>query len=486
MPLQSCITGSITAYNSTSENEWSTEHVAHLYQRLGFGATYQELKDGYDMGADALVNMLIDEVSTFNNPYFNWANGYGEDNALANDQRKELQRLWLTQMLEQNFRTKLALFWHNHFVTQFATYRCAPYLYRYYRFLMDNGMGNFREMVREIGTTEAMLVFLNGSSNVKSNPNENYARELFELFTIGQGNGYTETDIEEAARALTGYYVNRYDCDVAVFRPENHDEEPKTIFGVTANFDYNGLIDHLFDVRANEIAQYICTKIYRFFVYDVVNPNIVDAMVQTFIDNDFELEPMFRQLFKSEHFFDVNARGIRIKSPLEAFLIAIRKLNINYNDDDYIDKIGSACRELDQYLFDPPDVSGWKEHRAWITEETLTKRWERVGRLLLNNNDLPYGSLDNMVDVLRDIAQDLENPDDMNAVARAFIDFVLGKSLIGDNDYDGGIIAFQSSVPMNYFTGESTETWTIYYAKLDEQLTNLLDYIIRLPEFQLC
>lgn len=493
MPPQSCINGSLAQYVPTTNQPWNAERVAHLYNRMGFGATFNEQESGLLKSPSALVDSLIDEaIAKINSvasaqflpvwqDYTQQGNDYYDFTEQINLHRQELQTNWIKQMIEQNFRAKLSLFWHNHFVTKFGDYKCSSYLYKYYRLLMDSGLGNFRDFVKNIGKSGAMLMFLNGAENEKSDPNENYARELLELFTLGEGNGYTENDIVEAARALTGWRASFFLCEVPYFDATLHDDGMKTIFGQTDNYDHDSLVDLIFDVRGNEVAHYICRKLYRYFVYDIPDEGIVSQLAQIFVDNDFEFIPVFKALFKSQHFFDDNAINVRIKSPLECFVTMIRKLDMEYNNDVFLEKIFGACRDLGQHLFNPPDVSGWREHRAWITEETMTKRWNALCRYLIEFM-LP-GTADNMVFLLRDV---VGYSNDVNQVVPRFIDYVLGKPLFYAPDYDSAIVAFKLSVPENYFDPNSTGSWTLYYADIDLQLCALVDYIIRLPEFQLC
>jgi len=166
-----------------------------------------------------------------------------------------------------------------------------------------------------MGKTPAMLLYLNGAESTAENPNENYARELFELFTLGEDNGYTQQDIEEAARAFTGWGVEL--SANSVFDFQNWDFGEKTVFGQTGVWNFTDVHNILFEQRGNQIAQHVCNEIYRYFVSEKGNDDVVQEMAQVFLDNNFEIAPMFRQLFSSEHFFDEEIIGTRIKSPWE-------------------------------------------------------------------------------------------------------------------------------------------------------------------------
>jgi uncharacterized protein (DUF1800 family) len=179
---------------------------------------------------------------------------------------------------------KLALFWHNHFVTRNEDYGCPSYLYQYHKLLQQYALGNFKTFVKEIGKTPAMLVFLNGVQNTRFNPNENYARELYELFTLGRDNGYTQQDIVQTAKALTGWnsLENNQYCGRINFFPALHDPAQKTIFGKTNTYNYDTLHDLLFAERAVQISEYICGKLYRYFVSPQVDEVIVSELATIF------------------------------------------------------------------------------------------------------------------------------------------------------------------------------------------------------------
>ena len=220
-------------------------------------------------------------------------------------------------------------------VTELRIYNCAGFLYYYINCLQRNAIGNFRTLISEIGLTNAMLFYLDGAFNNGNNPNENYARELYELFTLGEGNGYTEEDIVETARALSGYTDRGEEgCSPVNYRADRHDNGEKTILGQTGNWDYDDVIEILFTQRSNEIANYICSKLYQFFVHPDIDDEagnartIIEGLAATFTANNFELAPVLRQLFKSEHFFDDDAVGVIIKSPFDLYFNLIKELGL--------------------------------------------------------------------------------------------------------------------------------------------------------------
>jgi uncharacterized protein (DUF1800 family) len=202
----------------------------------------------------------------------------------------------------RGYQAKMALFWHNHFVTELDVFGCNAYLWDYFSLIHEHAFGNFRIFTREMGKSGAMLSYLNGNDSVAGNPNENYARELMELFTMGEGNGYSQQDIVEMSRALTGWRANEYLCTPPYFDPARHDSGPKTIFGQTANFDYTTAHNLIFSARGTQVSHFIAGKLYKHFVANKLDNEVVAGLAQTFRNNNWELMPVIKQLIKSERF----------------------------------------------------------------------------------------------------------------------------------------------------------------------------------------
>jgi len=326
----------------------SQPQVEHLYRRLGFSASVETINSGTGQTAGALVDTLINQALNLTPlPAPVWAtwnnSNYPADDELRNQLRRTQQSEWelayASSILNNNLRDRLSFFWSNHFVTELEVYDCNAFLYEYTNCLQRHAIGNFRTFVSEIGLTSAMLYYLDGVYNNGNNPNENYARELYELFTLGDENGYTEDDIIETAKALTGY-VERGElgCEAVQFRADRHDAGPKTIFGQTGNWGYDDVIDILFTQRPNEIAEFICRKLYEFFVHpdsrdDAGNAQtIISGMAATFTAANFEIAPVLSQLFKSEHFFDEDAIGVIIKSPYDVYFNFLKETGFTHSE----------------------------------------------------------------------------------------------------------------------------------------------------------
>ncbi|MGB1207001.1 MAG: DUF1800 domain-containing protein [Chitinophagales bacterium] len=487
MPIQDCITSGIAAYVPSVAKPWDNRRITHLYRRMGFGATHQQIVDGLAQNPDALIEQIVEDAYNLPlSPTPIWADwtleplyGYTslEDyNTERRNQRYEWIYQFFTDMLNNGFRDKLTFFWHNHFVTETGVYDASVYLYAYHKILQQNALGNFRDFVYDMGKTPAMLIYLDGYSNTRNSPNENYGRELYELFTLGVDNGYTQADIEETSRALTGWQVNRSALSGAYFTAGRFDLEEKTIFGQTGIWNYDDVHDILFQERTDEIATHICTKLYKYFIYETPDENIVAALATTFKNNNFELKPVLKQLFKSEHFFDDAFIGTRIKSPVECFMNLIHQTGIEY-DDGMFNDVRRDCNELSQAVFAPVDVAGWQGYRSWITEDSLTKRWDFVRDTLLDTATV--GTKANWVTLAKNLS---DNSYDPLFITTKIVDFLLPNGFNRPETYEVATRVFKGDIPQNYF---ENGYWSLDWEEAGDQMFNLLKYIIKLPEFQL-
>jgi len=483
MVLQNCAVNSIAPYEPSPQNPWNTKKIAHLYRRLGFGASYDNLQAGLALSPSQLVDQLINGAVTLGTPTPpSWANftadDYNGDFDLIQEHRQELFIRWMNGMIDEGIQSKIAFFWHNHFVTELEVYECNSSMWKYFELLHTYSLGNFRTFVEEMGKTPAMLVYLNGNQNIAAEPNENYARELMELFTMGEGNGYTQNDIVEVSRALTGWRMDMYDCTPSYFDPNFFDSTPKTIFGQSGNWGYDDVHELIFTLKQNEIAHYICGKIYTHFVSPNLNEEIVAQMATTFISSGWEIAPVFRQIFKSEHFFDELLISTQIKDPYSTFIQLLKMSNFQYQtdfDDDVLRELMYRTDDLGQTIFDPIDVAGWPGYRTWINENTLTTRWGYVSELLYNLNDTAKG---NLVGLAIDLTS---NSNDPEVICQAVAEHYIGLSLTPEH-LQVAVLNFKGDIPQNYFEDGS---WNLFWDEVPDQMVNLLSYLTRLPEYQL-
>jgi len=491
--LISCNISPLSTYVPTIDNPWDGQKVRHLHSRLGFGIIPSAMANALSRTPAEYVDELIDNAISlppttapawaFLDPVDYAANGftYGEnENSLL---LEETQYTFIKDLIDNGVRGRLTLFWHNHFVTIAHDYGFAGYAFRYFLALQSNSFGNFRDFVSLMGLDNAMLKFLNGFESTVESPNENYARELYELFTLGEGNGYTEDDIVETSRALTGYndYANGENSSI-IFNVDNFDAEDKTIFNQTGNWNYDDVINLVFDEKTELIARYICEKIYKYFVSpevdDDIRLNIINPLGALFISNNFEIAPVLRTLFKSEHFFDETARTTIIKSPLDFIVQFMVSTGFDFGDYDMNKAmIKGNARLFDQDILNPPTVFGWPGDRDWINSGTITFR---SGFLC---EDVIEWAIEQDPEQLRQFAIDVSgNSTNADDVATAIIETLMTEIPYTLADFETGLAVFKSSVPSNYF---EDDIWTLNFPGVPQQVTELLKYLVFLPDYHL-
>lgn len=483
--MATCNTSSLLPYVPNSEKPWNKTRAQHLYRRLTYGVSPELVSAVLTKSPSQIVDQLVDEaVGLDPTPAPSWAfkgkQAY-DDEGLDFEEENQLNiGEWRRQIVDdqiyKGLQSLLTIFWHNHFVTQLSTYNCAHFIYEYYAVLQKNCIGNFKTFVREIGLTNAMLVFLNGKDNKKNKPNENYARELYELFTLGENNGYTQDDIVETSKALTGYNDGGY-CEFISYNENTFNTSEKTIFNRTGNWNYNDVIDILFEEKADLIASFIITKLYRFFISPVVNEAIVNELAVDFAV-DFELEPVLRKLFKSEHFFDSEAIGVIIKSPYDISLNFLKVMSRSLDDEEK-NQIHWNTSAAGQSFLQPVDVAGWQGDFDWINTSTLTARWSFNDQLTWQMWNEETGEREKFREFAKAVS---ENSSDVYTVARAIIDTFLAKGLNTEADYTVATDVFMANVPENYYTDG---TWNLDFESVPWQVLLLLQHIFRVPEFQL-
>ena len=486
MTNTNCATGTISPYVPSDAKPWNRERALHLYRRMGFGANATEIAAALQKDTITLVDEIIDAAIALppaeEPEWAYWAFSDYTDINQAIEQVRQWTFTWIKDMIKNGFREKVALFWHNHFVTQIEAYNCPSYQYQYHKLLQQHALGDFTTFVKDIGKTPAMLVYLNGVQNTKFEPNENYARELYELFALGRDNGYTQQDISETAKALTGWNGFTEGCAAIGYVSNFHDNSQKTIFGNQEAFDYNGVHTNLFENRAEEIATYICTKIYRHFVNVNVDNSIVAELANTFLDKDtpgqpnkFQLAPVFRRLFKSEHFFDEANINVQIKDPIQFFIGFIKEADLFYNDE-IIEGIEYFSTTLGQQLFNPIDVAGWEGDRDWIKNTTMTGRWQFLDFYIFT---LFQSYPDELVNLAKRLTN---NSNDPYFITQVLVDHFIPSGLQTPEEYDRAATIFKWEVPENYY--ENSE-WNLDWDFVHAQVGLLLQHIGRQPEFQL-
>jgi uncharacterized protein (DUF1800 family) len=300
---------------------------------------------------------------------------------LNNERANELREWWLREMLTtpSPLTEKMTLFWHNHFASSQRKVRFTAFMYRQNVTLRRNALGNFGTMLREIARDPAMLIFLDSVNNRKEQPNENFAREVMELFTLGEGN-YSERDVKEVARAFTGWSLDR-ETGQFMFRRSAHDYTDKTIFGKTGNFEGDQVIDLL--LAKPETAQFITRKLWREFVSPTPDEAEVKRIAAIFKESGYNVAKLMRTMLISDVFYAADNRAALIKSPVEFVVGTLKTFDIEANN---LRPFALTTAVLGQNLFAPPNVKGWPGGENWINTATLLQRKQMLDRLFRNED----------------------------------------------------------------------------------------------------
>ncbi|MCH7525782.1 MAG: DUF1800 domain-containing protein [Bacteroidetes bacterium] len=364
------------------------KHIQHLYWRAGFGILPKQLQKIEGKNRIQIVDALFSSSETITSLKVNTSelekispkkiikNATTRKNAIDKSIKKirEFNVAWIGRLAnpKELLRERMTLFWANHFVCEDKN---IFHIQQYNNTLRKYALGDFRVFVKAISKEAAMIKYLNNKQNIKQSPNENFARELMELFTIGKGN-YTEKDIKESARAFTGY--NHNFAGEFHLKKLQHDYELKTFFGKTGAFDGDDIIDIILEQK--QCAQFICEKIYSYFVKDSLNKTHIGEMISVFYSN-YNIETLMRFVFTSNWFYNEENIGSKIKSPIDFLLGMNNVVSMEFkNPKDLI----IIQKLLGQILLKPPNVAGWKGGEQWIDSNTIFLRL-KLPSVLLND-----------------------------------------------------------------------------------------------------
>lgn len=371
----------------------------HLLWRAGFGPAVEQLPDLSDFTPREFYKELV-RASEKKPGYINVADNYLEGlmmgidqvgrvqkKELTPDEKRQIRKknregvrnlnlYWLKQMVNSGaqLREKMAFFWHGHFACRNLN---VYYQQGLLAVIRRNALGNFGTLLKEVSKTAAMLNFLNNQQNRKGHPNENFAREVMELFTLGRGN-YTEQDVKEAARAFTGWVANAQGD--FIFRRNQHDSDSKTVLGHTGELGGEEVLDIL--LQQKQTARHLSKKIYQFFVNDQADMQKVDWLAERFYKSDYDIAGLMNDIFTSDWFYEEKNIGAKIKSPVELLAGLQRMLPMKLENEESLIVLQ---RILGQMLFYPPNVAGWAGGKTWIDSSTLMMRMRIPG--LINDED---------------------------------------------------------------------------------------------------
>lgn len=372
-------------WQASPESPWNEERARLLFRRGGFGASPEELEHALKHSPSAVVDRMLGDSSVKRNEDFEQESSQIASSVRAGGDAERLASWWLHRMIHSPspLVEKLTLFWHGHFATGADKVTDSELMYSQNQLFRKHARGDFRELVQDISKDAAMLIYLDSESNRKAHPNENYARELMELFCLGEGN-YTEQDVQELARCFTGWEVRR---KMFRFNPYQHDSGKKSLLGAVDIESGEAAIDVV--LRQPEMPFFIVGKLFRFFVCDEPYPSkaLLQPLVNRFIESGYKTEAVVRQILESDLMLSLWPVGKKIRSPVELALNLIRSLEVTTN----LDRLAKAIKPLGQALFFPPNVKGWDGGRAWINSSTLIGRSNFVVDLLGDGNTRFHG-----------------------------------------------------------------------------------------------
>jgi uncharacterized protein (DUF1800 family) len=373
----------------------------HLLWRAGFGPAVEQLEDLSKFSPKQFYKAIV-KASDKKPEYIDVADDYlkglmmgieevgrQQKKEMSKDDRKTLQQknregvrnlnmFWMHQMVNSasQLREKMSFFWHGHFA-------CRNLNFFYQQGLLDvirtNALGNFGDLLKAVSKSAAMLNFLNNQQNRKDHPNENFAREVMELFTLGRGN-YTEHDVKEGARAFTGWGSNLK--GEFIFRKFQHDDGIKTVLGKTGNFDGDEVLDILLEQK--QTARFISQKVYKFFVNEQPDTEKAEWLADRFYKTNYDIAALMEDIFTSDWFYDEKNIGAKIKSPVELLVGIQRMLPMKLENEEALMLLQ---RVLGQMLFYPPNVAGWPGGKSWIDSSTLMMRM-RMPKLINDADEM--------------------------------------------------------------------------------------------------
>ena len=370
-------------YTPSSTAPWNRARVAHLHRRAGFGPTAAAVEQDLADGPESSVTRFLE-------PAARRAEDEAVSNALRSNALQDLARLqawWLHRMLYSSdpLREKLALFWHDHFATSVRKVESLPAMADQNDLLRHHALGRFSELLGEITGDAAMLVWLDGGNSQPPHPNENYAREFFELFTLGVGH-YTEADIKEAARAFTGWRPLPRREDQFLFEPDRFDAGEKTVLGRRGAFGAEDVVHITLERPA--AARFLCRKLYAFLISESQPPREewIDALATEFRDSGFHVGHVVEVILRSRLFFSEHAIGQRVQCPVEWSLGLVRMLGVSRHDLRLL-SVAETCARQGQPLFAPPGVDGWEWGPAWLGSAAVLERTNWAARILWGSEE---------------------------------------------------------------------------------------------------
>jgi hypothetical protein len=364
-------------WQPTAADPWGRKWAAHLYRRAAFGPSRDDLLEAERLGPQGTLDLLFQGRPHLQEVTETLVDA-GRIAAECEDGGEQLRAWWLYCMLQGGhpLREKLTLFWHNHFATSLVKVQSTALMFRQNCLLREHALGRFGPLLQAVSLDGAMLLWLDSNNNVKGRPNENYARELMELFSLGVGH-YTEKDVREAARAFTGW---RTDGVNFRFEARFHDSGSKTVLGQTGLWDAGDVVRILLEQPAT--AKFLVRKLYHFLVSEKTVPadSLLEPLCESFRKSDYDIAGLVRTILASRHFYSSHAFRQRIKGPVEYVLGAVHAVYRRYKEEETDYRpirplvLSNRLGAMGQHLFAPPNVKGWPGGPTWLNTSTLLER----------------------------------------------------------------------------------------------------------------
>jgi uncharacterized protein (DUF1800 family) len=457
------------AYEPTSESPWDLKKVGHLYRRAGFGATWPELESGLKAGPQKTIDRLLKGAAP--DPEFDDMMAKTRNGLVTGNNGPGATAWWLYRILygRHPLLEKVTLFWHNHFATSNGKVQNAHFMLTQYDLLQRYALGSFRSMTREMSADPAMMVWLDTSLSKKGKPNENYSRELMELFCLGIGN-YTEQDIREAARAFTGWAL-RTKSDGSrevVFDANQHDDGEKAVLGQRGKWKPDDIVRILLEQKST--PTFIVTKLYQFLISEAepATPELLAPLAEKYRRSDFDTGDLVATMLRSNLFFSPTAYRSRVKSPVDFALGIVRAMEGRLGTT----ALAQALEGLGQNLFYPPSVKGWDGGQAWLNGQTLLFR-QNLALALCSTEDDRFGRRTDPAALARKYAKQSD---------AEITDFFLKLFLQDD------VPAESRERLAEYQKTARTQAVPVYWTQADaadHRVRTLCHLVLTLPEFQL-
>ena len=462
----SAVAAAFKQAQAQSSQGFDRNQAAHLLRRAGFGGTQEEIDNLVQLGKEGAVDYLLNYEQIDDSAMeaeLAKQNFFPDPNQIN---PRQAQGWWLFRMAytKRPLLEKMVLFWHNHFATAVKKVGNMRLMLKQNELFRKFALAKFDTILLEVAKDPAMIIWLDNNTNIKGNPNENFARELMELFTMGINDvisgqpNYTEQDIKESARAFTGWTIRQGEF---FFNSNQHDYGQKTFLGQTGDFNGDNIINILAPRQAT--ARFMSKKLFEFFAYPSPEPEIIEALAKVYLDSKFDIKAVMRHLLLMDAFYSDKARYAIIKSPTEFVVGTLRMLKANIN----VRSIPFFMSLMEQDLFNPPDVAGWDMGLGWISTATMLARYNFANTVATARG----GNVGTFSPEALLQGKDLQTPE---AVVEYFLT-LLGPLTVSD----------QAKQVLTDLLRPASGSFTLDALTIDQKVRGLVHLIMTLPHYHL-